>query len=373
MKRNKLAKKLTATLLAGAMVMSTGMTAFATEGNDEGTASITKVLNKPENVLTPRTSFQFEIAYSGEQTGVEDINTSEVGSAVTFTDNNDTITPTDEELANTSDILTYSEKLPLSVDITKYEKPGVYRYNITEVTPEDAYEGIDYSDNTLFFDVAIGYAEGDQELSVLYSKFVTVNEAGKYLKGDGIFTNDYGTGDADGELGNLIVKKEVAGNQVEAGKDYYFTISITDREANEEFNVIYGADETSATTKNGMVTVPLKAGESLTVYGLSAGDKYTVAEADYSDENYTTSFIIADSTNNNIESSAVNEHDYTTGSHTLNRNGNNELVDATATFTNTKNAATPTGIAMTFAPYAVMVVFAGVFAVMFLRKKREDF
>ena len=52
-----------------------------------------------------------------------------------------------------------------------------------------------------------------------------------------------------------------------------------------------------------------------------------------------------------------------------------KVVDDTAKIvvTNARSATTPTGIAMTFAPYIVMVAFAGVFAVMFLRKKREDF
>ena len=224
--------------------------------------------------------------------------------------------------------------------------------------------------STLYFDVAIGYEEGSSDLSVLYSKFVTTS-GDTTIKGDGTFTNNYGTGDAEGELGNLTVTKQVSGNQVEAGKDYAFTITITNREDGEEFNVIYGASQTAVPTENGSVTVPLKAGESLTVYGLSASDTYVISEADYSLEGYETSFTIDDSTGN-IETSENDVHDYVTNEHVLNKYQDN-LVDATATFTNTKNVTTPTGIAMTFAPYVVMVAFAGVFAVMFLRKRREDF
>ena len=372
MKKTNLAKKLTAMAMTGAMVMSMGMTAFAVEPveSDQGTASITKVLNKPENVLTPNTSFTFAIEYVEELTGVTDIG--DVSSAVAFEDGNDTIAPSDVELKNTDTSLTYAEKLPLSVTLSNYTKPGVYRYKVTETTPADKYEGIDYDENVLYFDVAIGYEDGESALSVLYAKFVTTDDEGKTVKGDGTFTNNYGTGDEDGSLGNLVVTKKVSGNQVEAGKEYSFTVTITDREAGEEFYVIYGEDEATAVTENGTVTVPLMADESLTVYGLSESDKYTIAEADYNDEGYTTSFVVKD-TNNTIETSVANTHDYDTDSHALNKGNDGKLLDATAEFTNTKNVTTPTGIAMTFAPYALMVVFAGVFAVMFLRKKREDF
>lgn len=52
---------------------------------------------------------------------------------------------------------------------------------------------------------------------------------------------------------------------------------------------------------------------------------------------------------------------------------NGNTADRDVLVDNNKAVTTPTGIAMTFAPYALMVAFAGVFAVMFLRKKREDF
>ena len=157
MKRNTLAKKLTAVLLTGAMVMSMGgMTAFAAnEGGEntgsEGTASITKVLNKPSNVLTPKTSFEFNITYDRELTGVTGIITEDVSTAVTFQNNDNIISANADEAKDTTTSLTYSETLPLEVNLSKYSKPGVYRYNVTEIISEDTnkYEGIDYDENTL--------------------------------------------------------------------------------------------------------------------------------------------------------------------------------------------------------------------------------
>ena len=46
-------------------------------------------------------------------------------------------------------------------------------------------------------------------------------------------------------------------------------------------------------------------------------------------------------------------------------------TEASATVTNTKNATTPGGVIMTIAPYALMVVLAGAFAVVFLTRRNR--
>ena len=49
------------------------------------------------------------------------------------------------------------------------------------------------------------------------------------------------------------------------------------------------------------------------------------------------------------------------------------VKDTNVTFTNEKNADNPaTGIITTFAPYILLIAAAGVFAVLFLHKKRND-
>ena len=50
--------------------------------------------------------------------------------------------------------------------------------------------------------------------------------------------------------------------------------------------------------------------------------------------------------------------------------GGNE--DANYIITNTKEAVAPTGIAMTVVPYILMVAVAGIFAVLFLRRRHEE-
>lgn len=52
-------------------------------------------------------------------------------------------------------------------------------------------------------------------------------------------------------------------------------------------------------------------------------------------------------------------------------NGTIDSATATAAFTNKKDATTPTGVIMTIAPYALMVVLAGAFAVVFLTRRNR--
>ena len=148
-------------------------------------------------------------------------------------------------------------------------------------------------------------------------------------------------------------------------------MNITSGETGEEYYIVYSDGETQY-TEDGSAQIKLKADETATIYGLSTSDKYTIIEHDYENEGYTTSFEIKD-TKGEVEKSATGEHVYSTTETTLRKDDDGKLMDANVTFNNAKEAITPTGIAMTFAPYIAMVAFAGVFAVMFLRKKREDF
>ncbi|MDY5485000.1 MAG: hypothetical protein SPF91_12690, partial [Clostridium sp.] len=110
------------------------------------------------------------------------------------------------------------------------------------------------------------------------------------------------------------------------------------------------------------------------VYGLSATDKVKVDEDDYSGDGYTTTYITSNMSKasdeqtlivKDVNSAGVLAEDYIVGC----------VKDDNAVITvkNEKQVNPATGIVMTFGPYALLLALAGVFAVMFLRKKREDF
>ena len=102
------------------------------------------------------------------------------------------------------------------------------------------------------------------------------------------------------------------------------------------------------------VTFELGNGEFAVVYGLSAGDKYTVSEEDCSGEGYVTK---------------INDNKVTGGNYTIT---GSLSADATIRYENIRNASTPTGVILNIAPYIAMVALAGVLAFVFLRRRHND-
>lgn len=94
--------------------------------------------------------------------------------------------------------------------------------------------------------------------------------------------------------------------------------------------------------------ISLKGGESIEIYNLSTGDTYTVDE----DDKYVTS--------EGYEVKGEVTNDTAIGT-----------ADAEVTIKNIKYASTPGGVIMTIAPYALMVVLAGAFAVVFLSRRNR--
>ena len=423
MKRNLLMKKLTAALLTGAMVVSMGgMTAFAdptepeageeitTTEPDEGEKEeeetkltpedvvlITKKLNKPSEVVLPNVTFNFSVAYADELTGVvkTEIEDDMEKAAVSLKSEDGTANKTTIEKVEAdgtgigSTEHTYTQKIKVVADASKFDTPGTYVYTIKEEDPTPKYEGLGI-DTSLNFEVIYGYApiyEGEGEdrkitgyeknASILYQGFIDKNGE----KALGIFEDDYGVGDEQsGKLNNLLIRKTLSGNQADPSKDFAFTVEITPDNTNntgKQYSILKAGETIPELLvfENDKATFTLKGGQTATIYGFSASDVYVVSESDYgkssgTKEGYETSWVIDKKVGDVVKSTGT--HSITTGRQSITNNTNAAITDE-VTFTNHKNNATPTGIAMTFAPYIAMVAFAGVFAVMFLRKKREDF
>lgn len=104
--------------------------------------------------------------------------------------------------------------------------------------------------------------------------------------------------------------------------------------------------------------VTLKHRQTFTIYGLSAGDKVEIVEDKANTEGYTTTYATAGK--DQLYGDAVN---YTS------------KVEVTGSayvkVINEKDIATPGGVIMTIAPYALMLVVAGAFAVVFLTRRNR--
>ena len=104
-----------------------------------------------------------------------------------------------------------------------------------------------------------------------------------------------------------------------------------------------------------MQRITLGHDQTINIYGLSGQDKFTVVEVEANKDGYTTTYKLGGTAKTSITNELEGDSD--------------KAVEVE----NNKNATTPTGIIMSFAPYILVLALAGVFAVMFLRKKREDF
>lgn len=352
MRKTRLFKVLTSAVLTGALVMSMGgMTAFANEKEMD----LTKTVTTDGNTYAPVTTFDFSIANGEAGTKGTDVVYAGVDGGLTLLDsNNFAFGPTVEGMTATD--AEYSVTGKIKADSSAFTVPGIYHYVLTETVPadEDKYEGIKYDSTE--YDIYV-YVELDSNNSLIVAA-VVANAGGDDTvldnaegKSNGLtFTNDYGY-DADNDsTHDVVITKAVAGNQGDKTKEFSFDVSVAGGEG-EQYKVVKttsaGSTESVLVSKAEAVVYTLKDGESIRIYGLSENDTYTVNEHDYSTDGYTT-------TNQNNTGTLTED-------------------DTQITVTNTKNVTTPTGIALSFAPYILMVALAGVFAVLFLRRRREEF
>ena len=272
-----------------------------------------------------------------------------------------------------------------------FDEPGVYRYVLTETQSPASYIGIVNDEaTTRVIDVYVtdnngalqvsGYvmhAAADDIAMTQTNGTDGVNPAGK-SKG---YNNDYITHD-------LTFSKNVSGNQ--ASKDKYFKFDVVIKGAlpGTKYDVsgITGSNPTAdATVGTNSATLPeyrgqqnatvltagqdgtatasfyLSHGQSITINGIPDTAKYSVTE---SKEDYKPAVTITGDT----EASQAEE------STTLKVNDEESGItaDTTDAFVNTREGVVPTGVIMTVAPYATVVLIGGVGATLMMRKKDED-
>lgn len=371
MRMKRFARVFTTSMLAGAMVMTMGgMTAFAAVDS----IPLTKTVTTDGNTYAPNTTFNFtvEAGEAGVVTGTEygaadDSSTLPVMAGV----NVDKVfgMPGGYKFApgdQAEEVYTLEKNIEIKAkdgEEENFPAPGIYHYLIKETAGN--YEGIIYDTVARDIYLYVGYADGSDELEV---QNVVVSKNGQKVGNEttigdrGIeFINNYGKQEPDPEnpdgpdvgdtTHDLTVTKKVAGNQGDKNKPFDFTVKVNGAEG-ECYKVIVtyknqNPQEFKLESGDVGATYSLKDGESIQIFGLTANDTYTVTEADYSKDGYTV--------DKGNETGSVTE-------------------DATKyEVTNTKNVTTPTGIVLSFAPYIMLVALAGVFAVLFLRKKKEEF
>ena len=349
-KAGRLSKKLFAAMMAG--ILMTAMVGMTVSAEDiDGVYSpenitINKTVTTDGNTYAPATTFNFAVNAAEATTYDGNVVYAGVQDGLALTNTGIAFTP-GESVSES-----YTGSTTMTVDVSEFENPGIYHYTVNEVTPESAYEGINY-DSTVY-DVYV-YIETNDEGVLSATNVVSVNQATE-AKGDLSFTNNYGSDD-NNSTHDVTITKDVKGNQGDRDKEFTFKVTVTGA-TGEKYKVVVNNNTVRTITSGEEATFTLSDDDTIQIFGLSESDVVKVDEDDYSSDGYTTTYASTQVTN------ADEEADYISG--TITGDG------ATITVTNEKVASTPTGIAMTYGPYALMVALAGGMAVLFLRRRNRE-
>ena len=367
MMEKRMLKKVSTVTAAGIMMTAMlGMQVSAAESSDSEAAvkknpTITKQITKESNIYAPKTTFKFTVAPGTAVPASENQEAIYAGPANGVTLDKDVIAsvPADSDIGNEK-ITVGTTKLNVNESVfTKGEdaKPGIFRYVVSEAATDNdgnKYEGVAYTTEQKYFDV---YVTSDDDGNLEVSSYLFVDKNNPESKGEGVFTNDYSS--HHDTLKDLTVKKEVTGNQGNRNKDFKFTIKV-DGAAGEQYYVTFSDGKAPTTLVSGEAkTITLKDNETAKIFGLSETDEYTVTEASYADDGYTTTI------DNEEKLTATGTIKKDTEARTTAANG-----DKNITVVNDKTTNSPTGIFLHVAPYIALIGAAIASSLLFFRRKR---
>lgn len=367
-------KKIFSRIAAGVMVAAMAIASLpgtikTVEAASVDSCDVNVTLLKRAEVYAPKTTFEFDVTpMTAAEAKASNNNvdlTPPFADAITgaVTANPVAFAPADSDINSN----TITEKVTFRLTTTAFEgkEPGIFRYRV--IQKDKGYEGITYDQRVMYLDVTVGYNKAGTSTEVLgvYLK----DEKGKVEN----IINRYGINsdpndpkkptDPDGTVNDLVIAKNVTGAYGEKNKDFSFTIAITGA-TGEKYHVVDASGHDQVIVSGGSIIVTLKHGQSVTVYGLSENDQYTITEDTY--QGYNTSFA---TTVNDTEKTGDGYSG--TGSTVSTKIAtSNSLQTQKVTFTNAKDGSA-TGLILNYAPYALMVVLAAAVAFVFYRKKRN--
>lgn len=367
MMEKRMLKKVSTVTAAGMMMTAMlGMQVSAAESSSAEAAvkknpMITKQITKESNIYAPKTTFKFTVAPGTAVPASENQEAIYAGPANGVTLDKDVIAsvPADSDIGNEK-ITVGTTKLNVNESVFtkgKNAKPGIFRYVVSEVATDkdgNAYEGVAYTTEQKYFDV---YVTSDDVGNLEVGSYLFVDKTDSKSKDGGVFTNDYSS--HHDTLKDLTVKKEVTGNQGNRNKDFKFTIKV-DGAAGEQYYVTFSDGKAPTTLVSGEAkTITLKDNETAKIFGLSETDEYTVTEASYADDGYTTTI------DNEEKLTATGTIKKDTEARTTAANG-----DKNITVVNDKTTNSPTGIFLHVAPYIALIGAAIASSLLFFRRKR---
>lgn len=354
------------TLLPGTM-KTVNAAGTGTAENPVTSASVNVTLYKRAKVYAPNTTFEFTVTNLTKDKAKETNKNEDLvpafqnAPAEAVTPGSITLTPTEGELDNTS----ITKELTFTLDPSKFTAMGTYRYEVKQT--KGTYEGITYDEDTRYLDVTVAtdgttfYIESAQLISY---------KNGTREKSES-FVNTYGVKSdptnpvPDGTVNDLVISKTVTGNFGERDKKFDFEITINGADGEEYKLEGQPAQETTKIKSGEKVTIQLGNGENVKIYGLTASDTYTIKELAADDYKTTFKTTVTGSDKAAVDGTGK---DVTDGK----IDAGNQLQTQEVAFTNNREGSA-TGFALSYGPYALMVVLAGAVAFVLFRKRRAEY
>lgn len=381
-------------VLAFVMMLGTAATAIHAEPFDygDGVAGGTTTLNKHlvvrNDANIPNAEFTFTVTaggtaaeatdqtvtvYAGKNPELVKVNGTVGSGKVTFTAGETTTAgAADDGITNSVDKKYASKEITLDFSGVKYDKPGVYRYTITETDPTAPIKAVGEKVTTV--DVYVEDNNGTLAVTGYVAYDGTVTDAPKSAATDDSATAPNPNGAEAGtkddkfvnelETATLKVSKVIAGNQGDKEDTFAFEIKLTN--AGNGTIIKAGAVDngktlpqgvtpettTYTTDADGKLTINITLGhnEQLVLTGIPKGASYTVNEVPADDTTKKT----ADGYTAAGEVLTATELSAEVASHEV---------------TNTREGVIPTGLITSVLPGALLV---GGAAVYFLTKKKDE-
>lgn len=393
-----------ATVLAMLVTASAGVMADVAIGQGTATSSDTTVtipkgitVINPEsiNVYSPAITYTYSLepaaaAECGTVPTTNGSRTVQPGESTGATLNTTSLAFASQEVPASPAGVEMTQNLSVTINLTAFSQPGIYRYKITDTTTDATLHaaGLERSadyDTIRFLDVYISRDSSTGDLVV--AGYALINGAtiqaspditSTTAKSQGyVSASEQGPGSDNLAMTdtyrtyNLEVTKVVTGGMGDTANQFPFAIAMTDAGTNTHVYVGKGTQQDATEKANAAsISTTLANGESYKIYGMSPFALVTVTETNNTNDTYTVTITGSDGAPvNNVNGVAVAAGGTATtaefqvstydSSDTAFHGTSTAAAADTLTVTNNLESISPTGVLIRSLPYVALLVVAG--------------
>lgn len=347
-------KKIAAFVLAGTMAIGMSATVFAAYPSGDAltvATKFTKTFKADNDTYLPAATFNFK-----KPTGADPTDNEKVSNIPVWNGNKgpDVTLGNAEFNAATTTTGTKTADVSIQYDNLTNVVPGVYKYSFNEETSSNTNIKCDTTTKYLYVFVALD-EKGDKTVTgASMSDGTSKKVAG--------ITNEYGKDEKGNDtLHDLTITKDITGDMANVYETFTFKVKVTSADGKAKYKVVVtrkGEVDSTITSIDANTERSINdigKGDSIKIYSLAKNDTYTVEEVEANTNGYTTTAKINGKAD---EDGKIN--------------GEVADADVEVKYDNNKEAVTPTGIIMNYAPYIAMLAAACALAVVFFNRRRED-